>query len=481
MKRRLFIVSIALAATAMMSIGGYFILSGAAANRQAQNLKPINDAALVYNNAVSAIRSADNAVLSISKAQETTVRERTFLEITQQELSYQDLGTDDFCAELTETLTIDSHSVEIQEVYTGGTAFVALGDGRFSAQLTPEDYLSRFAPAILLDAQLYGSITGVDTGDGYTISFKDPSAPEVWALSLDCELSEATGTVYVSYDGQLEKSIYAVSYTRGNVDYRQTVIVTLMDSSGSIELPDKATQYTAIEYFNGPRQLERATGYLLQAQDVSAVYRDSTYFQAFGDKSDKEVTMHTHRDETWSARVDTMETLTNDSRIDQASKQHKTELFTNDQYSVSTNGAAAVANPEISVDDMYSYCRNLLVGTVMLPQYIAGVQISEAEGIQRITFSGNEAFATLISSNTCQVLYKEPEMLNTLAQSNNTDTLECYLEVDSNTGLPVSSGILYNGTYMIEGLPYQLTFQADQTYDLLSETAFDAINKAAGT
>lgn len=476
MKKRLFVVSIVLAAAAAMSILGYSILSDTAANQQTQNLKPITDAAVLYDNAVSAIASADNLTLSISKTQETTVQERTFLEISQQTLSYQGLGTDSFCARLDETLSIDSHSVEILEAFSSGTAYVSLGDGHFSSQLNPDDYLSRFAPAILLDSQLYGTVTGVDTGDSYTITFEQPSAPETWALDSDCALLAASGTAYISYDGQLEKSIYSVSYTCKNVNYRKTVIVELTDPALSIDIPNDTTQYTAIEYFDGPRLLERATGYLLQAQEVTSLYQDSTYFQAFGDKCVKEISLYTHRDETWSARVNTAETLTNDSRIDQATVQSKIELFIDDQYSVSTNGSAAVPNPDISVDDMYSYCRNLLVGTVMLPQYIAGAQMTETDGIQRITFSGNEAFANLISSNTCQVLYNEPEMLNTLAQANNTDTLACYLEVDSSTGLPVSSGILYNGTYMIEGLPYQLQFQADQTYNLLSETASKAIS-----
>lgn len=473
MKKRLLITICSAAAVILLTLLGNRILSPGTTVDQA--LPPIDDPGAIYDNAAKALESEQDLDLTISTTIQTTVDSSVFLEIAQQNLFYREMGTDSFCAELSETLTIDSHSVQIHETYAEGAAYVALGDGYFSTPLSPEAYLARFAPAVLLDAQLYGSITGVDTGEGYMLSFAQASAPEAWFLKDTYALLEAAGTAYISYEGQLTKSIYTTAYSKGEVTYRQTVIVEASSSSEAIQRPDAAAMCTAIEYFDAPRQLERATGYLLQAQDVSAVYEDSTYFQAFGDKCDKEITLHTHRDEAWSARVDTIETLTNDSRIDQASKQHKTELFANNQYSVSTNDAAAVVNPEISVNEMYSYCRNLLVSTVMLPQHIAGAQMTETDGIQRITFSGNEAFAALISSNTCQVLYKEPEMLNSLAQSTNTDTLECYLEVDSSTGLPVSSGILYNGTYMIEGLPYQLAFQADQSYDLLSKTAYEAI------
>ena len=72
-------------------------------------------------------------------------------------------------------------------------------------------------------------------------------------------------------------------------------------------------------------------------------------------------------------------------------------------------------------------------------------------------------------------------MLDELAASNTTDVMECYLELDKNSGLPVASGIRYSGTYTIEDVPYQLRFDADQNYDIVCETAIEEINKAAGT
>lgn len=477
MKRRLLVIAFTVIAVTVLALFGYWILS--LAEPANQTLPPIDSPDIIYSDAVDALSAASDLVLTISSTTQTTVSDKVFLEISQQILSCQDLGTQNFRARLDETLTIDSLSVNISEFFAYGTGYVILEDGRFSAQLTSEDYLSRFAPAILLDAQLYGSITGVDAGDTYVLSFAHPSSGEAWALNDGANLLEASGTAYVTHDGQLIKSIYSVSYTNENASYRQTVVVEAISSPVDIALPDDITLFTAIEYFDGPRLLERSTGYLLQAQQVSAQYRDSSYFQAFGDKYVKEISLHSHKGETWSAKVETTETFTNESKLDQTTQHSKSELFADNVYTVSQNGAPPVVNTGITVDDMYNYCRNLLVSTVMLSRYVAGTQLSESESTLRITFTANEAFAQLVSSNTCRALYKEPEMLNTLAQTNTTDILECYLELDRGTGLPVSSGITYSGTYIIEGLPYKLQFQADQIYDLLSNTAQDEISKAA--
>lgn len=474
MRKRLLVISIALIGAIVLSLVGHFILSD-----DDKTITQIENADTVYLNSITDISAAQDIMLSISKTQETTIGNDVFLEASHQTLSYLGLGTEDMRAALNETLTIDDHRVQITEFYANGTGYVTVNDGTFSGTISAGDYQNRFAPAVLLDPSRYYSVTGFDTGENYMIRFEQPASVEPWALYEDMAFMSAEGTAYVSYSGQLTGSIYTLTYQRRNATIRLTVNVDVEALSAiTITQPEDTSGYLKIEYLDGPRMLECATGYLLQADHVSAKYSDSIYFQAFGDARTQEITLHTAAGEDWSALVQTQTRLTNDSKVGLDSQLLKTELFKDDTYRSSTNGAELTDNEEITADDMYTYCKNQLIGTVMLPQYITGAQIEETKSTLRITFSASESFAPLISSNVCQTLYQKPELLNDMAQSNTTNTLQCYLELDKITSLPVGSGINYDGTFTVEGVPYALRFQADQIYDVLSQTAQEEIDKA---
>lgn len=471
MKRRVIAVSALLITAVLLSALGCCILSDSE-----PRMRVIENADGIYESAAATVSAAQDAVLTISKSLEFTVEDDLFMESAQQTLSYTAMGTDEMRASLAETLNYDGHKVWISELFANETGYVTVEDSHFSAQISTQEYQERLTPAVPLTAQLYGSIIGFDTGDGYVINFTQPHQAEAWALNEGCQLVEARGTAYVSYDGILSKSIYSILYTRGNIRNLLTVTVEAALTTENIELPADTSVYTPVAYFDGPRLLERASGYLLQADNIRSEYTDNINFQAFGDERTETKALHTYNDGLWSARVDSNVTLANDSRVGQSSVFAQTELFSENAYRVSADGAAPTADPEITEAAMRTYCQDLLLGTVMLPRYINGAEMSETEGTLRVTFAANEAFAQQIASTACQTLYQEPEMLNDLSQKSTTNALQCYLELDKSTGLPVASGISYSGTYTIEGLPYLLRFQADQGYTFLKQ----AIKTAGG-
>ena len=419
-------------------------------------------------------------MLNVSKNQAITIGTSIFYETSQQTVSYNDIGSENMRIGLTETLSIDAYDIHISEVFSEGTVYTKVNGSCFSGKINAIDYQARFSPAVLINADLYKNITLTDTGKGYTIDFKEPTGAEDWAMEESCTFVDATGTAYISYDGNLTKSVYTLTYDRESVHFQMSWTAEPDLSTGNVELPADTSLYTPIDYLEGPFMLERASGYLLQSKKISGYYSDSIYFQAFGDARTQNITIHTITDNGWSAKVDTLTVLKNDSRVDQNSQLEKTELYTDNVYFVSTNGSEPSANTEVSTDAMRGYCKNLLVGTVMLPQYATGAQATDTGDRLRIVFSGSDAYSALISSNAGQTMYQQPDILNKLAQSSTTDTLQCYLELDKNTGLPVGSGIHYSGTHTIEGIPYVLRYKADQVYDIPSQNAEEEINKAAG-
>lgn len=475
MKKRVVVTSIALIASAILFVAGYFIFIADPPERQ------IDNAAELYNNAVKPIYTANNLAFSVSKIRKTTVGKNVFNEQVQQTVNCFGLSSTAPEVSTKETSSIGTHSVSISEHYKDGIAYVQVDKGLFSCAISFEDYFARLSPAVLLDTDLYGCITGIDDGRSYTIAFRQPTAPELWMAKAESGFLDAWGTAHIDHDGQLTQSTYSITYTQKNATIELTVIIEPISSAPETNLPEDISLYKPITYLDGPRTLERATGYLLQAENVTANYNDSIYFQAFGEERTQQITLHSSNTAgSYAALMTTETSLSNEAHLDQSFTNTKSELFMNDQYRISENGDDFIAKSEIETDDMRTYCQNLLIATVMLPQHIADADIQEADSTLRITFSATEDFAQIISSNACQTMYQNPELLTELSHSVSTLVLDCYLEIDRHTAFPVASGITYTGRYTMEELSYELSFLAEQSYDILSQIADIEIQKAAG-
>ena len=473
-KRLLIITAFILTAAALWAIGSIIV-----PHNKTNELPRIANADTVYSESIQAIKGAQDLMLHISRTQETIMKSDTFIESAEQMLSYIGLGTDTMCAQLNETLTIDQHTVKITEHYSDGTGYVTVNDGSFYGEIDATTYQQRFAPAILLDSARYHSIIGYDTGTCYQIEFSQPKNAEAWAFESDTAIENAKGTAYISYDGVLLGSTYTLSYQRGQTRIRLSYQVEAEPLTTQITIPDDLSQYQKIEYLDGPRMLERASGYLMQADNVSAKYSDDVYCQAFGDRRNQEIILHTASAEgNWTALVKTKTVLANESKVGAETTAQKTERFANGKYLSYTNNVESSEELDVAETDMRSYCQNILIGTVMLPENITGISVEESGSTLRLTFTTDESFAAQVSANVCQTLYQKPDLLNDISQSHKTNLIQAYLEFDTTTSLPIGSGIHYRGTYTVEKMPYTVSFQAEQIYDIISTTAQDEINKA---
>ena len=475
MKKRILILAAFFLGVVVLWTAGNMITQ----NDTTKELPQISNPDTIYLDSLTTIASAQDLMLNISRTQESILGSNVFVESSVQMLSYAGLGTENMRASLNETLTIDQHNVTITEYFSDGIGYVTVNDGQFCGEISAEDYQKRFAPAILMDASRYHSIVGYDTGTCYQIEFSKPQNAEQWAFEINTAIENAKGTAFVSYDGQLLGSTYTLSYKRGQTRVRLTYNVDVEILSAEINAPADTAQFRKIEYIDGPRMLERATGYLMQADNVSAKYTDSIYCEAFGDRREQEVSLYTANiDDKWSALVQTKTNLTNDTKIGAESTLLKTETFTDGTYRSITGGSESTENADITSKDMQTYCKNLLIGTVMLPEDISGIRMEETEDRIRLVFSADESFAAKLSANICQMLYQEPDLLHSISQSNTTNSLQGYLEFDRGTFFPTGSGINYDGTYNVEGMPYGVGFYAGQTYDIISKDSQDIIKKA---
>lgn len=430
----------------------------------------IENGSVIYENAVDILNSTDNLSVRISYKKETLLGNEFLTEQSAQQVRYQGLVNGPLQASATETLIIGNQTVELSEIFVENQLFLTVDGCQFYGDMDAETYLTRYTPAQPLNADNYNTVTGKDTGNGYTISFSDPKTIESWVLSDETAVHQSTGTAHINAEGQLTKSVYTASYTVNNLDIRISVTVEIdYADTDPISLPDNHGEYIKLESPDAPRILEKACGYLLDATGVQGTCNDSIFCEAFGDQRNQTVVLNTAQDTTWTAQVDTTVEIINSSKAGTATNYTQREIFQNNTYSISVDNGPESINKDIDINKMRSYCSDLLVGTIMLPQYITGASITENEDTVTIELTGNDVFARLIDAEACTTLYQDANILGATAQSYTVDTMRCYLTVDKQTGLPIGSGLDYRGIYTIEQFPYRMELQSDHQYTLMHE------------
>ncbi len=479
MNKRFQVVTIATIAVILLSFVGYWILSAASSDAGDAIFPPIDNALSIYAAAAENMTSTDKVTLNITKNISTTIGTETFEEKSQISYSYQGLGTQEMLAQAKETVTMGSHTFTTKEHYRDGKAYVTVNDSHFVSSISSADFSARFAPAVCFNPELYARVSGVDTGDSYIVFFEKAASVEDWITDPRTGFVSGSGAAYISYDGRLINSVYNVSYKNENATVSLTYMVVPSPWEELTDNPTDSATYVPISYLDGPKLLEKATGYLLQTQNLSATYTDSIYFEVFGDKRTQNIDLYTGFDQMWSALVTTQRALTNTSREGEVSSINETQLFIDNTYYTGKDGETLISDNSIDESVMKNYCQDRLLSTVIMPTHIGQCTITEGKTSVMIRFSGNETFSRLISENACQTLYQKPNLLKDMAQSSSTKQLTCYLELDKATGLPLGAGIDYSSTFTIGELPYELSFKADQTYTIGNNESIDIIKKAA--
>lgn len=415
----------------------------------------------LYKNVTNNL-SLDSFAYRITETKEMQLN-KTATVTTQRTLQYFAKDTDGFSAKMVEDIQIGEHSIQATAYLSEDTLYYQTGAATFSGAMTQDAFLDRYAPFLLFDPQLYTSIHGVKNNGESTLFFTEASAPEAWTKLEDMEFLSANGSVIINADGDPEKFSYTCEYVAGGIPIKLSVATTPCSESqslGSFEIP---VNTTPISDPTATAFLDIACGYLLSNLEACAYYTDEIYCQAFDDRRIQTISLSTTPTE---AKVITNITLQNSSKVGPQSDIHKTETFRDGLYTIRINNSDPTTDPQITLDKMQEYCQNILIGTIMLPEHISDVTISQSNRSVTYTFTGNESFANALRSEACNALYQDPNILTDQTQSYTTETATFYIEIDSITQLPKASGFLYQGVYTNDGLPYRLDYKAEQTYDL---------------
>ncbi len=421
---------------------------------------PAVPATELYLAACQALGEAENLMLTYTCQTTRTVGSNTFTDAVSGTASFADIGKDTMSAYIEETLDLGSYRCSYAESYADGTAYVSVNGCSFQADLDPGAFTARQLPAVLLDAQLYGSIRAVAGPDTTTLYFEAPTALESWAAS-GAALLAASGSATLSSAGQLMQSQYSASYQLGETVY-QTEVTLRVVAPKAIDLSSKPlvpASATALADLDAPRQLLQVVGAVYSAQALTCQTQETIVSQALPltyQQTDRH-TLSGFGDDLY-AEVEAQTSLLD--RRGQVSGTHQLEIFADGVHSVSVDGAAAVENPQTTAQAMRQACEDAILSGLFAAKYLENATGKVAGTEYRLEFQGNAAFQQDLMNNLSLFLQTD---LDAQADSFETTLAGGYLVMDITTGLPTEMGLHFARTHTLGSLRYELTYELAQS------------------
>lgn len=454
MKKRILTVGAIALTMILLIIAGFLITS--------PRLSPIKDGQARYAQALEQLPSSYD--LRVSKNTIITVDEKTYKEASDIKLFYRDMGTENPRIGLTETIKTSDATISVSETYLQETIYLSVQDQCFSGQLPSARASFRYIPA-KLDPSIYQDINGYRNKGKIQVHFTAPASAETWAMPAGGEIVNSTGIVYLDSQGKLSSIDYTVSYHYGNAKIEKEFHISVKPASETdITVPEDASIYRPVDYIDGPVLLEKMCGLLLQEQSITATTEEYMFCGAFGDQRTKTAVLQILDLSPVEANIDTTVSKTNTSLSGAPAVTKQYQGFTNGKYSVSINNGPAETDPTISEQYMKEYCQNMLLGTLLLPEYITDIQLTVDDDRFTVTYQASNDFANIITEDICNTLYGDPTALSSRATGHNIQKIENTVEIDKATGLPTRASIIYHGSYTIDEVSYPLKYEITQSY-----------------
>ena len=422
----------------------------------------------LYADAVSAI--GENITVKVTMDAEIAVGDSKFPSSSDWTITYLGLGSDEFSANVKVNATYGEYETQFSQDYQSGVLYATYWSGKFSQEMTQEDFLSQYyTPVILLDAALYETVTM----EGDTITFADPTALESWLMG---ELVTATGTAKLT-DGAVTEYTYTATYKVGASEQTISLTQTLAPATSTVGTHIATKDFIPVENIGAITLLEQSYGYLGYAADVSyrSVERVLSHAAAYT------YSFQTNID-TWCSGDTPMIQVEQDiSDMDytsgQAYESNILEVFRDGKYTRTQDDERPTPDSSVSLSMMTNYSRNMLVEYVLNPEYLKTATISPVNGTYLAEFTLTDEFGNGICAEICETIWGDADLLNKAASKYENVELTYYLAVDQYTGLPTAMGYYYEGCHTLDGQDYPLTRQIDCYIDVASLDAYEAITE----
>ena len=428
---------------------------------------------MLYNDAVELLNNTSDITMTVRMKHTVTVDGAIYEESSTQTISYAGYGTEAFTATATDEVNLRGYTTTYDEIFKDGILYTTMdGALHFKGEMTVEEYTSRFVPLVLLDAALYGTITE----ENMVLTFSDPTTGEGWIVPEYGNLEEATGTMSLNNDGSVKGFTYDVTYSIGGAEICYNLQVDIDPTVGEIPTVDETIEYTELEFVYAPRFMEQAVGYLLQptaTHSVSASMVESIVTQAGGAMRNQSTIIN-----SWSAggeylgAVDLSIYLMHSAGTESYEQE---ERFVDNAYTITVDGGAPQANSGVTARLFEDYCIGALTSAFPSSGYLTGCTATDLGSIYFLELTFSEELALALEDGIASMFWSDEAFLDDMAEDYRTETMTGYLSIDKNTGLPLALGYYFEGYHTLDGYEYMISLQQDQSFDLVSMDAYEAI------
>ena len=437
---------------------------------------PTEDPALaLYAQAADALESAADLQLELTTKRKTSVGIDHYDFESRQSLNLSGIGTDAFTASLTDDMEMDTFDDLMKEYYGGGVLYVTADDQDFCGAMEPEEYLAQFAPVVLIDENLYGSVSSADEGDGQRITFADPTEPEGWAMPAGAEFVDAEGFALLDAEGALVESTYTITYRQAGAEVELEVTSVPSAPAEAPKAPDDLADYRELECIEAIRLYDMATLYLCNTASASSSITETIVSQAAAYNWAQQVKMDYYgTGGAHMSKIDT--TMTAAQQGGETNVSTQTELYQDGAYSISTDGGELMIDNSISASDMFYYVQEMLVENILALDYITSAKASDVGGLVYLELGLSDEYGDLMNEYINTFLYNDGQFLNNLASDYSTTAVGAFMAVDPVTGFPVAMGQEYSGSHTIDGAVYTQVYAVNQTFQVSSATAYKTVS-----
>ena len=438
----------------------------------------------LYAQARAALDNAENVTLDLLITTYMTVAGDEYSKQSAQTLTYQGIGA----VAMSEDLTFSVHSEDYdpnsgenasyhyEEIWHQGTVYANLEDTyRFSGPVDAEDIAFRYTPVVLLNAELYGSMTAENGDGGTVITFTQPTTAESWAMPADAELVDATGTATVSAEGKLEQMTYSVSYIYGTVEYTVEYTSAPRDTAETVPVPTDTGAYTAIDYVDALNRYMEVSMMLLQADSMISSSVESLTSEAAGFMRNQSNQTYLHgRKEDTVAKFD-ISVYAMDYTTMESDEYELEETYGDGKLTTVENGGLPSTESGYAWEDIRAYAAQSVLDTLTDMDYWENVTATDLGSILLIEYDFNDNFGNTLQNSVCEMLWGDAGFLMDLASDYRNGELNGYLSVDKYTGLPVAAGFYYEGVHTVDGYDYTMSVQYDQSIEAPAKGAYQEI------
>ena len=428
---------------------------------------------LIYAEAKAKVAgNADQGVL-ITENRTITVGGESYLLESRQELRYTGMGTDQVLVSLTEEVEMGDTYDKFKEFYADGTLYTTIYDRyNFRAPMDAGKYTARLIPVALLDESLYSNISVTEDGDDTLILFEGASEPEAWALPEGALFHSARGSALINKYGNLDETTYTIEYTYGSSHVVRSIIAVPTVDKVTLTAP-APDSYTEVESIDALRLYDSALFYLYNADAVTTSLTETIVSQAAACVFQTQKTVDYYgAGADHLAKTDYAITIQQSGATDSYAE---TELFLDGVYTITPQGGEAQTNNTVDAAAMRDYCQGYLSENIVALDYVEGITAERIGGTLYLELDFTEEYGDHLCAYASSTLFEDENLLTDLATASSLTECSGYMTLDYYTGMPTATGILYSATHTIDGVEYPLSLQADQSFYLASQTAYETV------